>query len=352
MVRMPGVILSKAGLDFLPRREAWASVQAMYQHFAECPPGLHIWGEISEKLKELSDSRYGNAKTWLTDRYDETRPPEDRTYRKTGKEDKNGNPVDTPDIEFSAPPRTNFLATSSVAWFFQYLQKSDSAGGFIPRWMILAGKDTHRLVPTPPPLDDSLLDPMAARLREIARLEGPADLTDILPLYDTWYRDTYVRFAKQNNYELALAYWNRHKVHALKLAVLYQASGFGNLKVGRDSWERAVAKAKQLEECIFSFLDTDMSHEGYQLKRMEDCVRDAGRSGLKLSEFTRAFKSDHFRDKKLKTLIDSERIASFKLKPSGGRPANVLVHSDFTQNYIDDFKAANKNTAPELALKL
>jgi hypothetical protein len=45
----------------------------------ENPRGLFVWGEMSEKLKELSDTRYGNAKVWLTDRYDETRAPEDRS---------------------------------------------------------------------------------------------------------------------------------------------------------------------------------------------------------------------------------------------------------------------------------
>ena len=169
----------------------------MYQQMAENPRGLFVWGEMSEKLKELSDTRYGNAKVWLTDRYDETRAPEDRTYRRTGRRDPHGHSLDTPEIHFQEAPRTNFLATSSLTWFFRHLTKDDSNGGFTPRRMIFKAKDSGKLVPTPPHFDSILVGPLAVRLREIAMLQGEADLTEILPLYQRWYPETFGRFKAQ-----------------------------------------------------------------------------------------------------------------------------------------------------------
>lgn len=62
-------------------------------------------------------------------RYDEFRHPDDRTYRRTGRTDNKGNELDTPEIHFSEAPRTNILATSSDAWFFEHLHAGLSPAG-------------------------------------------------------------------------------------------------------------------------------------------------------------------------------------------------------------------------------
>jgi L-amino acid N-acyltransferase YncA len=345
-VRTASKILDRAGMDFLLRTDAFGSTQAMYQEFSLNPRGFRIWGEMSEKLKELADTRFGNAKAWLTDRYDEFRAPDDRRYRKTGREDKDGNSLDTPDIVFPEAPRTNFLATSAEPWFFQYLSKGDSAGGFVPRWMIQKAKSTGVLISTPKPFDESLLDPVAVRLREIAELQGEADISAILPRYKDWYQETHARFNAQPNSSLAMPFWHRHRVHILKVAVVYEASSSATLKISEHAWDRAVAKARQLEETIFGYLDTDMSGEGYKLKQMEERVREAGKKGLPRHEFTSAFKTDQFREQKLRTLCQARDIFPFRLPSKGGRPPEVLVHRDFLNEFLADYLAANGGTTP------
>jgi hypothetical protein len=66
-------LLRKANLQGLLKDSHWGSEAAMYQHFAENPHNFMVWGEFSEMLGRLNN--YGDCKAWLTDRYDDTDPP-------------------------------------------------------------------------------------------------------------------------------------------------------------------------------------------------------------------------------------------------------------------------------------
>ena len=109
----------------------WGSPQAFYQRMAEEVFGLYVWGELSEKLKMLSDPRFGGVKQWLKDRYDNPKVPGTIKYRVAGR----GNGA--PPISFISSPHTNIITTSSEARFFRYLEQEDSAGGFLPRWLMV-----------------------------------------------------------------------------------------------------------------------------------------------------------------------------------------------------------------------
>jgi hypothetical protein len=308
----------------------WGSPQAVYQGVAEAPCGLFVWGEMSEKLKQLNDRTFGAAKQWLTDRYDNFRIPDPISYRDTGRPNRN-----TPPIIFSVPPRLNILATSSEEWFFNNLLEEDSAGGFVPRWVIVRPGDSGKVVPTPQVPNQALVKPLADHLERVAKLSlTSADVSAILPNYDSWYREALQRFLKQPNSALARAYFNRHRVHILKLAVIYEVSCSGTLQVTQPAWERAVATAADLENTLFQLLPTAMSKDGYIVSRMEERVRQAGAAGLRMSEFTRTFQHMVWRDRHsyLTTLLDEEQLAQFS-RGTGGRPAIFLVHKDFATTY-------------------
>jgi hypothetical protein len=192
-----------------------------------------VWGELSERLQKLNSASFTSVKPWLTDRYDNFAIPETRRYRKTDRGS------DTPDIVFSAPPRLNILATSSLEWFFANLVTSDSTGGFIPRWLLVQSDIASRSVPTPPPLDSSQVGPLVEQLQTIKELKGEADLSEILALYAEWYEPTRKRFHNQPNPGLAEAYFNRHRGHILKLAAVYEAATSHSLRVTVESWKKA-----------------------------------------------------------------------------------------------------------------
>jgi hypothetical protein len=324
LVNTANPVLKAATLRSLKRDVTWGSEPAFLQDLAENPTGLFVWGELSEKLKLMNDARFGSLKQWLTDRYDNFELPDSRKYRKYGKK------KPTPPIEFDRAPRINILATSSEDWFFNNLDFSDSAGGFIPRWLLVRASGKRRCIPTPRLPEPAKRDGLVGHLSAIDKLRGEADLSAILPLYEAWYEPTSRRFENQANSGLAGAYFNRHRVQILKLAVVYEVAQSHSLKVTEQAWHRANSTAKELERVIFDMLGTGMSKYGYKLKKAEERIRDAGPDGLLQSEFTRAFQHDQTWEREgwLKTLeqagsvITSQRVTS-------GRTATVLVHHDF-----------------------
>jgi len=328
-IGMVAPVLEAAGMQDLESSVRWGSAGAFYQHFSESPRGLHVWGEMAEYLRILKDPQFATAKEWITDRYDSFTIPPPFRFRTTGRKG------DTPPIVFDQVLRINILATSSDDWFFRNLAEEDSAGGFLARFLIMRASGNRRDVPIPRAPDVSLVAPMADRLKQIGQLTGSADLSEIEGSYKQWYIQTKRRFEAQSNPTLAAAYFNRHRNHVLKLAVIFEAAQSATLRVSKAAWERAVDFAAQVERCIFQLLPTGMSAGGFDLQRIEERIRTAGTRGITRNEFTRCFQSMDLRDRneKIQTLLDAERI--IQLDPStsgkGGRPKTVYVHAEFHQ---------------------
>ncbi len=326
-IGMADLILKDAHLEDLDRSVRWGSAPAFYQHFAENPSGLHFWGEMAERLRMLNEPQFSTAKEWLSDRYDNVKIPPPFRYRVTGREG------DTPPIKFEQAPRINILATSSDDWFYRNLAEEDSAGGFLARWVIMRAEGDRRDVPIPRAPDAAAIPLLAQQLKLIGQLTGKADLSGILSVYEQWYVETKRRFEAQPNAALALAYFHRHRVHILKLAVIFEVSQSGNLKVSEAAWKRAVEFVERVERCIFEMLPTGMSAAGYDLRKIEERIKRAGAIGIAQNELTRCFQSmnPREREQKVKTLIDAGRIYS-AVENSGGRPKTRYRHADFYQS--------------------
>ena len=88
--------------------------------------------------------------------------------------------------------------------------------------------------------------------------------------------------------------------------------------------------ARKLEETIFRLLPTGMSGTGYLLQQMADIVRAAGPEGIPKSRLTRAFQHYKWyeRESTIATLIGTDVVSRFR-RPTSGRPAVMLVHSDY-----------------------
>ena len=142
---------------------------------------------------------------------------------------------DTPPIEFSEPPRTNILATSSFDWLITSLHETDTTGGFIPRWLTIQLPNSGRSRPKPLKADLALVSSLGDKLRRISALRGPADMSDVEGIYEDWYRTTQKRFESQPNRALADPFFNRLRNQILKLAVIFEVSRSCSLKVSKES---------------------------------------------------------------------------------------------------------------------
>ena len=324
-------VLKEAKLEHLCRNNTWGSKQGFYQDLAENPRGFFVWEELAASLKALSDSRFGEAKQWLTNCYDNFRKPPDIQYRRS-------NTQSTPAIAFSEAPRVSILATSSQSWFIDSLSQEDSMGGFIPRWYLIKLTNLDRAIPVPKEPNREMIPDLADSLAEIGRLKGPVDLSRVHDLYEDWYLDTRLRFRNQPNAELAEAFWNRHRVHLLKLAAIYCMSRGEGLIVSPSAMDQAIISARKAEKTIFELLPTGMGSEGAAVDKLEQKVRGAGVNGTLRSEFTRAFQDmkAYEREGRLNTLLQAQVIKRF-VRATSGRPAELLVHKDYVQQHAEKF---------------
>ncbi|MGB8060758.1 MAG: hypothetical protein WCF26_02535 [Candidatus Sulfotelmatobacter sp.] len=137
---------------------------------------------------------------------------------------------------------------------------------------------------------------------------------------------------------MAEAFWNRHRVHLLKLAAIYSMSCAEGLVVRPKAMERAIESARRAEKTIFELLPTGLNREGAAIDKLERRIRVAGINGLLKSEFTRAFQDmrEGERESRLRTLFDCKTVRRFS-RATAGRPADVLVHKGFVEEHLRQF---------------
>jgi hypothetical protein len=317
-------VIEGAGIEGLLHKTTWGSKAAFYQQTAESPCGLYVWPEFSIALRTLNDPKFTGVKEWITDRYDNLREPSSITYRQTGKKS------DTPPIEFHEAPRMNILATSSSDWFLNSLEQADTTGGFVARWLPMRVDKSDRLIPKPVSPNREFLTTLVERLKSISKLRGDADLSQVEHLYEEWYRDAHPRFAGQPNSALAMPFFNRLRGEVLKLAVIFEVSQSGALKVTEDALKRAIAVVSEAEKTIVEFLPSGMSREGSEVEKMAERIRSAGPAGISKSDLTRAFQhvKRRDRDERLDTLGASGRV-QMATKKTTGRPVQIYIHEDY-----------------------
>ena len=332
-------LLKTCGKAELVNNDGWGSGQAMQEYFAKGSKGgsatFYIWEEMSAMMHKLAQKGFQGALEWITNLYDNFETPSAVRYRKgKGK-------AKTPDIEFAGPPRTNFLALTSEAWFLGATNELHAKGGFTPRWCPLIVREPGRLIATPREADSSLVPPMAEKMRRIAACRG--ELRIVGPLqkeYQKWYEAMKQRFGAHLNPALSEPFANRHRVHLLKLWAIYELSSSASMTLSKGSFQRAVEMCKQIEETIFTLLKTGFSSEGIHSEQLEERIRKAGPAGLSKTDLCntyRAAKSWEINNR-MNLLLGGEIAFRFKRKPSGrGRPGEFFVHRDHLEQHDKDF---------------
>ena len=329
-------LLKECGLAERVSTDGWGSGQAMQEYFAKDSKSgtatFHVWEEMSAMMQKLGQKSFQGALEWITNLYDNFETPPAVRYR-SGK----GGKSKTPDIVFSMPPRTNFLALTSEAWFLDATNQLQAKGGFTPRWCPLIVREPGRFIATPAEADHSLIPPMAEKMKQIATCAGEMRVTGpIREDYQRWYEAMKGRFRKHSNPSLAEPFANRHRVHFLKLWAIYELSSSASLILTKESFERAVVMCRQIEETILTLLKTGFSPEGIQSQQLEDAIRAKGPEGLSKTELYALGRVSRFHeiDGRVKMLIEAGIAIYFQRKSGGrGRPGLFLVHRDHLKQH-------------------
>lgn len=361
-------ILKKAGpkVSQLDQTIGWGSYPGVIQYFAEHPNGLHVYSEASYFLGHLDEPKYKNLKPWLTDLYDDLNLPRGiNAYRKNP----NRPNQTTPPIEFTEAPRLTLVTTSSPDWLLHHVSRIDATGGFLSRWIWNYMPEIKRRISKPVLADESLIPPLALHLGRLHHLPPfRLDFSLVESEYDTWYNETADRWEKQPNQHLVQPYWQRHRMHVLKLAAIFEMStirwnektaGWLNnpeclkfdsdgryLPVSLDAFHRAVAYLRRNETSLFQLLGTGMSTEGFDLSRMDQFIEASGTNGRLVSTVTLEFRNTdpRIRTNQLKTLYDEGSIRMFegKASSSGGRKPRFLLKSTHAAGFLEQHPGATE----------
>jgi hypothetical protein len=188
------------------------------------------------------------------------------------------------------------------------------------------------------PSDKTLIRPLGDHLQKVSTLSGSADISAVREMYEEWYRKARREFEEQPNRALAMPFFNRLRTQVVKLALIYHVSQSVDLCISPASMQRAIEKASDCQETIFSLLPTGMSREGAEVEKMADRIRQAGSEGLLKSVLTKAFSHirSNEREGRLGTLVQSADVVRFS-RDTSGRRAEVLVHKEYAAEYARKF---------------
>jgi hypothetical protein len=323
-------LLRDAGLLGRVHQESWGSGPYVQQFFAENPSGLFIWPEMSQMIHQLKQRHFAGTQEFITNLFDETELPDSKHYRDTGDPKKPG----TPSIEYTSAPRTTFLATSSLSWFFSAVTKDNVSGGFIPRWIPMIVTDPDRSVPIPAAPDRARMGPLVEKLKQIAEVSGEMDFSLVEEDYKDWYESTHQRFQSHPQRAFAMPFWRRLRNHTLKLATVYELSTSASLKVSPESMKRAIDTARIIEHNIYELVRSSFSSEGVESQNLENYIRDGeanGRSQTEVMQFLRGEKRPEALNR-IAMLVDSG-IAHWFERKTQGRSAMILVHADHLEEH-------------------
>lgn len=311
----------------------WGSPEYFYEDFSNSPCKFLAFTETEGLFGRLSQPRWSSVKPWMTDLFDSAHVPPPIRHRTNNKGEAN-----TPDIVFSAAPRLNILAMSSMDWYLDQLKSTDARGGFLARFLPVVLPDSSRLVHFVAQPEEETWQQLTAKFVRISQLSGPADISDIYSesadcVYAKWYVETASRWRTKGT--VAQIFFKRWRVFALKLAVVFEMSDSESLKVTRKSFERAAKWLQKLEAIVFKLAEDEFSGDALRLHRKEKFFRAAGALGIMPSKYTARYRGEKPQRRKedLATLLESRAIlkVAARIGPKGENIPESYVHADFVK---------------------
>jgi hypothetical protein len=332
-------VLREAGVTDLIDSTDWGSKEKLYEVLSGVDPAapaappvvsrFYAWTEFSQYLQKFNSPAFAEAKSWFVDLYDEFRPPAAKGYRT----------VD--DITFTIAPRTNILAFSTPVWFFDNLKSEDSKSGFLQRWIIVKAAGSDRDIAEPHQRSERVARKLGQFIAELSKtptgrratffdgFSEPGEAPASRCPFNVWYNETKPRW--KSAHPLGETFFKRHQNHVLKLAVCYQASMYLNVAVTSDAWERAVAKARELEAMLFDDFRTDMTSSGKALVDIEEEILRAGPKGMPRTSFINYAKNIRGYIEIEHTLVNMEHVfyvAGERIHRTGPVPT-LMVHKNY-----------------------
>lgn len=273
--------------------------EGLFNLLSDKPAGLISWSEFKNFLINASMKSYqAGLKEFITEAYD---CPDilEKKLVKQSYEIKN--------------LYLNIITASTLNWFTDSINESDTLGGFLGRFIYmpckLEDKNGYYYMPQPEPVDISNM--LVNDMKKMSVLNGEFKISDeARVLLIKWLRRHENELELMDDSKGLIGFYARLSDYLLKFAMLYEISGNRTLVISERSMFRAIRMVNQLKKSIYELLSDHIAFtkEGKDMQRILNIIKE------KDDPMTRSLilRHSHMTSKQLNdvldTLIQSDRV--------------------------------------------
>jgi len=202
-------ILSAAIPDQELRYQSDGSRESLIESICEQPLGLLTHSEFGSLMSWLDRDYNAGMLKFLTEIFDQP----DKIIRKVGTRDKAKTYV-------IRNPFMNIATCTTIDWMNTHIKENEIAGGFLPRFNIIASAASDKVIPITPDPDQDLIKEMVWEIERIRGIDyGEMNYSeDALAIYIDWYHET--RDMIKNADSLLIPFIDRRSIDTHKFAML------------------------------------------------------------------------------------------------------------------------------------
>jgi len=277
--------------------------EGLFNLLTDKPTGLISWSEFGAFLINASTKSYqAGLKEFITEAYD---CPDLLRKRLSGKEYTINNIC------------LNITTASTIHWFTERINESDTLGGFLGRFIYMPckveDKGTWYYRPQPEPM--TLSNKLVIDLKDISALKGEVKISDEAQLLlIKWLRSHEDELEILEDSKGIIGFYARLSDYLLKFAMLYEMSGNRTLEISEGSMLRAVKMVNQHKKDINDLMSDHIAFtkEARDIQKVLNLIKSEG-------TITRArlLQNSNMTAKQLnetlETLFQSERIKAVYL---------------------------------------
>jgi len=293
--------------------------EGLFNLLNDKPAGLISWSEFGAFLINASTKSYqAGLKEFITEAYD---CPDLLNKRLSGKEYSINNIC------------LNITTASTIHWFTDRINESDTLGGFLGRFIYMPCKaeDKNGWYYMPQPESMALSNKLVIDIKTISELKGEFKISEeAKTIQIKWLRSHENELEMLEDSKGIIGFYARLSDYLLKFAMLYEISGNRTLEISEGSMLRAVKMVNQLKKSIDELMSDHIAFtkEAKDMQKVLNLIKAGGtiRRDRLLQNSNMTAKQ---LDEVLSTLIQSNRIIAFNV---GEGQRRARAYKLFNQN--------------------
>lgn len=252
------------------------SDEGLADALSDNPTGLFVWSEFGFVLGTSQKTYSATSRQFLADVFDAP----DRRERQL----RSGVIV----IENPAP---SILTASTASWLSDRVSNSDIMGGFLSRFLYVAGNEKSQILPFRPPADGNLRSQLQDGLQALRRSLGQGRCLTVAPIRSA-YVEFYERYEGNQRLEAEehlAGFYSRLCTYAVKLTILYQLGINPDAReLTPEAWAHTASLLEFLRRGMIKVVGELVEDENHRrIRRVLEIIRRAGPQGIRRDKLIR-----------------------------------------------------------------